>query len=125
MSSSAPGASPTNIRRACGSPTPKTTVFRDAARLGHFTHARARRRRSAKAAACATGSSLGGKFGVTSRGEAGFGAGEFERFHRAATPGGSGPEGAAAPIGEAETGAESPVPSCDFAGDAHVVLRAK
>src|SRR5580692_4879358 len=49
-SSSAPGASPTNINCASMLPTPKTTFFRDAARCGHFMQARARSRRAAIAA---------------------------------------------------------------------------
>src|SRR5437867_9274604 len=41
-SSSAPGASPTNISGECRSPTPNTTFFRDAARCGHFRQTVAR-----------------------------------------------------------------------------------
>src|SRR5439155_16131616 len=41
-SSSAPGASPTNISGESIAPTPNTTFFRDAARCGHFRHTDAR-----------------------------------------------------------------------------------
>ena len=40
MSSSAPGASPTNMSSASGFPTPKTTCSRDFTRCSHFIHAR-------------------------------------------------------------------------------------
>jgi hypothetical protein len=49
-SSSAPGASPTNINSASILPTPNTTFFRELAKWGHFTQANARARSSAKAA---------------------------------------------------------------------------
>src|SRR5882724_2394139 len=49
-SSSAPGASPTNINGESTSPTPKTTFFRDAARCGHLQQTRARACNSAMAA---------------------------------------------------------------------------
>src|SRR5438552_2038432 len=55
-SSSAPGASPTNISGECMSPTPNTTFFREAARRGHFWHTLARDRNWAIAASFATGS---------------------------------------------------------------------
>ena len=48
-SSSSPGASPTNMMRASGLPTPKTTCVRRAARCGHFWQT-ARARRDARAA---------------------------------------------------------------------------
>ncbi len=41
-SSSSPGPSPTNISFASGLPTPKTTLWRRAARWGHLTQAEAR-----------------------------------------------------------------------------------
>ena len=47
-----------NIRRVSMLPTPKTTFLRDEARFGHFTHASARSRSSAKAAAFSAGGSL-------------------------------------------------------------------
>src|SRR5262252_1622321 len=54
-SSSAPGASPTNIILASGLPTPNTTVFRELARCGHLRQASAFSRRAAKAALRASG----------------------------------------------------------------------
>src|SRR2546430_14638568 len=48
-----------NISCALMSPTPKTTFFLEAARCEHFTHASARWRNSAKAAALASGVSGG------------------------------------------------------------------
>src|SRR5580700_6627513 len=53
-SSSAPGASPTNMSDASGLPTPKTTFFRELARCGHLTQVSARARSSAYAAALAS-----------------------------------------------------------------------
>jgi len=50
-SSSAPGASPTNINGESILPTPKTTCFRELAKFGHLTHTSARARNSAMAAA--------------------------------------------------------------------------
>ena len=50
-SSSAPGASPMNMSCASMLPTPNTTFLRDDARCGHLTHASARSRNAAKAAA--------------------------------------------------------------------------
>src|ERR1019366_8136597 len=64
VSSSAPGASPMNMSCALMSPTPKTTFLRAATRLGHLTHAVARWRSSAKAAALASGLSAGAAAGV-------------------------------------------------------------
>src|ERR1043165_7085900 len=58
-SSSAPGASPTNISSASILPTPKTTDFREVARCGHFTQASTFSRNSANAAAFVVGSSGG------------------------------------------------------------------
>ena len=52
-SSSAPGASPTNISDASMLPTPNTTDFRELAKLGHFTQASTRVCNSAKAATLA------------------------------------------------------------------------
>src|SRR4051812_25937795 len=52
-SSSAPGASPTNISRAAGLPSPKTVRDRDAASIGHLVHAAT----SAASAASAVGRS--------------------------------------------------------------------
>src|SRR5216117_1389781 len=49
-SSSAPGASPTNINGESTLPTPNTTFFRDAARCGHFWQTIARACNSAMAA---------------------------------------------------------------------------
>src|SRR5271154_617043 len=49
-SSSAPGASPTNMSCASMLPTPKTTFLRDDARCGHLTQDKARFCNSAKAA---------------------------------------------------------------------------
>src|SRR5206468_1405011 len=63
-SSSAPGASPTNINGELISPTPNTTFLRDLARCGHLTQIRARWRNSAMAAAFASGPSEGGA-GIT------------------------------------------------------------
>ena len=68
-SSSAPGASPTNISGASMLPTPNTTFLRDAARCGHLTQAIARSRNSANAAAFA------GSVGVAGRTNALMGAG--------------------------------------------------
>src|SRR2546427_13046207 len=48
-SSSAPGASPTNINGESMAPTPNTTFFRDAARCGHFWQTIAPARNSAMA----------------------------------------------------------------------------
>src|SRR5687767_12606785 len=56
-SSSAPGASPTNIIAALMSPTPNTTFLREAARFGHFIQTRARSRSALIASALARGSS--------------------------------------------------------------------
>src|SRR6185436_6849439 len=56
-SSSAPGASPTNISDAFVSPTPNTTFCRALARFGHFIQTNARSRSSANAADFAAGSS--------------------------------------------------------------------
>src|SRR5258706_8036288 len=46
-SSSAPGASPTNINSASTLPTPKTTFLRDDAKCAHFMHSEGRARNSA------------------------------------------------------------------------------
>src|SRR5439155_5175507 len=64
-SSSAPGASPMNISCAFGSPTPKTTFLREEARCGHFTQAKARWRKSAKAAALASAVRAGSELAET------------------------------------------------------------
>src|SRR6185436_43970 len=56
-SSSAPGASPTNMSCELMSPTPKTTFLRELARFGHFTQTSARSRKSFIASAFAAGSS--------------------------------------------------------------------
>src|ERR1039458_4803204 len=50
-SSSAPGASPTNMSCASMLPTPNATFLRDDARCAHLTQASARSRNTAKAAA--------------------------------------------------------------------------
>src|ERR1039458_3946378 len=50
-SSSAPGASPTNMSCASMLPTPNATFLRDDARCAHLTQASARSRNAAKAAA--------------------------------------------------------------------------
>src|SRR5262245_34700549 len=57
LSSSAPGASPTNINAALISPTPNTTFLRELVRFGHFTQTSARSRNSRMASALAAGSS--------------------------------------------------------------------
>src|SRR3954471_18240799 len=54
-SSSAPGASPTNISSASKLPTPNTTFFREAAKDEHFTQAIARCRKLAKPTVFAPG----------------------------------------------------------------------
>ena len=69
-SSSAPGASPTNMSCASMLPTPNTTFLRDDARCGHFTQASARSRKAANAAALACGSSGGFWLGTVSPGNA-------------------------------------------------------
>src|SRR5689334_17046460 len=63
-SSSAPGASPTNIRSASGLPTPKTVWVREFARCGHLTHAQTRSLMLARVLAlswegCARGANAG------------------------------------------------------------------
>src|SRR5690242_11833464 len=64
MSSSAPGASPTNINSASVLPTPNTTFLRELARCSHFLQAMARLRRSVRAAALVSGLSAGFMEGV-------------------------------------------------------------
>src|ERR1700740_2568793 len=86
-SSSAPGASPTNMSGESMLPTPKTTFLREEARCEHLTHAITRARNAANAAALAgseevktmvgtaTGEAAGelATTGVAARGAAGIG----------------------------------------------------
>src|ERR1044071_4193259 len=80
-SSSAPGASPTNISGESISPTPKTTLLRELANAGHFWQTSARWRNSVMAATLAGpdkadgAGATGVAFGA---GSAGDGAGRTE-----------------------------------------------
>src|SRR5215831_4014501 len=68
ISSSAPGASPTNISCALMSPTPKTTFLREEAKCEHLTQAIALWRKSANAAIFASGVRAGVELAVLSPG---------------------------------------------------------
>jgi len=76
-SSSAPGASPTNINCASMLPTPNTTFLRDTARCGHFTHASARSRSAAKAVDLSIADCRLPVAGCSAAGEIVFGAGKL------------------------------------------------